>query len=330
MPSRRRCLKPTLFGRTAATLSLALLFPLLCQSIYLDIHVPLPQGCLKYHALLANRLLREASRPTAPPPTSQSKNDGENKVPQPSERVDLFSHHTPHVTLYLADFDLEVDTDVQKEDSAGIAKALNKTKVGAFLGTISSLNFTEIMDGWNCPLSFAKDQSTSAYYNINGAYAMLPIEDTPCLQTLSTKLLHSLQSYVRHPIVVPSWVASLPEPDRSSAIYRSRTYGSPNVLEGFDPHVTVGFDPTVSDSSPAKHDSVQSSLQWRVDTMKQWNDAYQLVRETCIDEVQGIALGKNGVGGTVLANSIMGYWGWSGDGNGSHNANRNGYFAVVE
>lgn len=285
MPSRRRCLKPTLFGRTAATLSLALLFPLLCQSIYLDIHVPLPQGCLKYHALLANRLLREASRPTAPPPTSQSKNDGENKVPQPSERVDLFSHHTPHVTLYLADFDLEVDTDVQKEDSAGIAKALNKTKVGAFLGTISSLNFTEIMDGWNCPLSFAKDQSTSAYYNINGAYAMLPIEDTPCLQTLSTKLLHSLQSYVRHPIVVPSWVASLPEPDRSSAIYRSRTYGSPNVLEGFDPHVTVGFDPTVSDSSPAKHDSVQSSLQWRVDTMKQWNDAYQLVRETCIDEV---------------------------------------------
>jgi len=35
---------------------------------------------------------------------------------------------------------------------------------------------------------------------------------------------------------------------------------------------------------------------------------YKQERETCIDEVQGIALGITSVGGTVLANSRMGYW----------------------
>lgn len=318
-----------------AILTLTVLFPLLCQSVHLDIHVPLPQGCLKYHALLANRLLGAASRP---PPPSQTEKDAADKLAQPSEEVDLFSEHTPHVTLYLSDFDLEMDAP--KTDSAGVVAALNQTKVDAFLNVLSSLNFTEILDGNNCPLSFAKDQSTNAFYTINGAYTMLPIESTECLQTLSTTLLHSLQSYLRYPIVVPNWVAELPEPSRSAAIYRSRTYGSANVLDGFQPHVTVGFDP-ISDTPPAMHDPTskdslslkdQSSLQWRDDTMKQWNEAYKQVRETCIDEVQGIALGKTSVGGTVLASSRMGYWNLAHNvkDDGPHDANQKGYYAIVE
>ena len=110
-------------------------------------------------------------------------------------------------------------------------------------------------------------------------------------------MLHSLKTYFKYPIKVPSWVAELPEPDRSAAIYRTRQYGSPNVLQGFAPHVTVGYDP-----------NLLSNLQWRIDTMNQWNDAYKQVRETCIDRVQGIALGTTGMGGTVLSSGRMGYW----------------------
>mmetsp|Transcript_27019 Transcript_27019/g.51098 ORF Transcript_27019/g.51098 Transcript_27019/m.51098 type:complete len:393 (-) Transcript_27019:170-1348(-) len=329
------------------TLTVVLLHPQPCQSIHLDIHVPLSQGCLEYYALLANRLLREASRPSSSSSSqlnnettgadqTEEKGEDDKEVSQPSEHVDLFMRHTPHVTLYLADFDLEVDEEaVDDTDADGAAaedaaqtandiidqaaRALNLTKVAAFKDTIASLNFTEIISGWNCPLTFSvpeQDQqnqptsSSSSYYKINGAYVMLPIENTPCLQTLSTTLLHTLQSYLKHPVLVPSWVASLAEPLRSSAIFRSRTYGSPNVLEGFDPHVTVGFDETVLvvGSSDADSSSERSSLQWRVEAMEEWNDAYQTERETCSDEVQGIALGKTGVGGTVLSDSRMGYW----------------------
>lgn len=304
--------------KTAAWVLLAcLLRPIL--AIHLDIHVPLPEGCLKYHALLANRLLRSASRQTG-----RGGDGDDGKLPLPSEGVDLFREHTPHVTLYLADFDLEV------APSAGggadfAAAALNETKVSSFKGAISSLNFTEILDGWDCPLSFTADSSDGgAYYTINGAYTMLPIEVTPCLQTLSNALLHALQTYVKYPVSVPSWVGQLPEPERSAAIYRSRQYGSPNVLEGFVPHVTVGFDPAapgldasllgVHDPAGELNDGAsvtltdQTNLQWRTDTMKEWNDLYKQARGTCVDEVQGIAMGKTGMGGTVLSNSRMGYW----------------------
>mmetsp|Transcript_38298 Transcript_38298/g.92378 ORF Transcript_38298/g.92378 Transcript_38298/m.92378 type:complete len:364 (+) Transcript_38298:112-1203(+) len=356
MPPRRT---PSLMATTLLLLTSSFLsFPLPCHSIFLDIHVPLPQGCLKYHALLANRLLRGASRPP-PPARSENGEEEEDALTRPSEEVNLFSDHTPHVTLYLADFDLEADDeddDAQEPSSGGSADnavstkagALNQTKVDAFLDAISSLNLTGIIDGWECPLSLSEDPSTSVYYTVNGAYTMLPIKVTPCLQTLSTTLLRSLQSHLRYPIAVPIWVGELPEPARSAAIYRSREYGSPNVLEGFEPHVTVGFDPSgsKSDSSPgtdggefaAREGGLsvanQAGLQWRDDSMKQWNDAFVQVRETCVDEVQGIALGKTGVGGTVLANSRMGYWHLTHEtksDDGTHAAyDQNAYVAAVE
>ena len=42
--------------------------------------------------------------------------------------------------------------------------------------------------------------------------------------------------------------------------------------------------------------------------MKEWEQQYEHASATCIDEVEGIALGKTGLGGTVLTNSRMGYW----------------------
>jgi hypothetical protein len=296
-----------------------LLLPLQCQSIYLDIHIPLPDGCLKYHALLANRLLRHGSA---------DESGGAADI-LPTEQVNLFSSHTPHISLYLADFALEV-SNLSINNNGSIPILLNDTKVSAFLNEISSINLTEIITRMECTLAFYSKNPSNTFYIINGDYTMLPIANTPCLQTLSDTILFAMKSYLRQPVVVPNWVADLPEPSRSASIYRSREYGSPNVLEGFDPHVTVGFDtPTIlltpsqqvrsamqlilgsGGNSLDNHSNNQANnLQWRIDAMNQWNDIYQqaVTSESCVNQVSRIALGKVGVGGTVLANSRMGYW----------------------
>ena len=349
---RRR--RPALFQRvTVVTLALAflplLLTPVVVQSIHLDIHVPLPpKGCLKYHALLSNRMLRRAS-------SSQSSGGRHNATGGGgTEEVNLFVDHDPHVTLYLANFDLEAADKASSPKEANslvgdavptvtsdLSSALNQTRLAEFKAAISSLNFTQILHSnglQNCPLSLAKDPVSNSYYNINGAYTMLNIENTQCLRTLSNSILHSLQSFLTRPIIVPDWVTSLPEPARSAAIYRARTFGSPCVLEGFMPHVTVGYDPSITspkfaslaiadwgEGDTTTGDEAHSQLiqlrgqttttdgdapnmQWRIDTMKEWEQQYEHASATCIDEVEGIALGKTGVGGTVLTTSRMGYW----------------------
>lgn len=308
-----------------------LLLPLPCLSIRLDVHVPLPpDGCVTYHALLANRMLREASNDT--------------------EVVDLFGNHAPHVTLYLADFDLESDDDVvddvDGETTSGRRGAtttsdddrdggvvvvvveeedasLNRTKVDSFLGAISSIDLGDIIASAGCRLSLSMDPSSTssedgAYYTINGDYTMLRIENTDCLRDLSDALLRSLNSYLRRPVIVPSWVADLPEPERSAGIYRCREYGSPNVLDGFVPHVTVGFDPTTAtnanantttDAATGSSDSSIRRRRWRIEAMERWSDEFGRVPiGACADGARGIAVGVSSVGGTVLANSRMGYW----------------------
>jgi len=328
-----------------------------CQCILLDIHIPLGGGCVRDYALLANRLLRGVAS------SSGSNEDGNE------EMVHLDTIHVPHVTLYLADFDLEVNdeeaeeaeelTEQQQQTSrrslshhdddwnshtapTATQRPLNQTKVDMFLHAISSINFNDIItrstnpsiEGGGrggCHLSLISSSmgtppssiSSSAlssreylhYYTINGNYIMLLINKTSCLSTLSNTLLMKLKQYVHHPVLVPSWVANLPEPERSAAIYRARTYGSSNVLEGFVPHVTVGFEP-----SSIPHDVVGSRRrrQWRMDVMERWNYIYLnrsiiisngTIGQQCTDDiVTAIALGKSSVGGTVVANSNLGYW----------------------
>ena len=172
-----------------------------------------------------------------------------------------------------------------------------------------------------------REDGAGHYYTISGDYTMPPLENTDCLRDLSTALLRSLKSYLRRPAIVPSWVACLPEPERSAGIYRCREYGSPNVLDGFVPHVTVGFDPpattttsnarnanaNTTDTAATGSSSGESSLmqrrRWRIDAMERWNDKYGRVPiGACVDDAREIALGVSSVGVTVLANSRMGYW----------------------
>ena len=254
---------------------------------------------------------------------------------KPPEKINLFSDHTAHITLYLADFDLEANTQQHTDDintTTATAKALNQTKVNAFKKTISSLNFTSVVTGMDCHLSFTQSPSSAdadiQYYKINGSYTMLLISNTPCLQRLSNTLLNALQVYIKHPVRVPTWVANLPEPQRSAAIYRTRQYGSPNIMEAYVPHVSVGYDPGIKMKA--------SATDWRIDIMKQWNDIYTQIHDECnMDNVQGIALGKNSVGGTVLADSRMGYWdikvnsARSGKANEADKSTADGFYALV-
>jgi hypothetical protein len=306
-------------GPLRQALPLLLLLLLLAQSshaIHLDIHIPLLQSngsdddCLTTETLRANELLRSHSRAAA----------ADSPI---TEQIDLFTTHTPHITLFLADFDLE-----SNDDGGGV----DETKLGHFLEAISALNFTHILRGLQCTLSltneslvvppddYGEDDGSNnshrddhKFYTINGDYTMLRVQNTLCLRALSAAVLGAARAFVKHPVVVPSWAASLAEPQRSAAIYRSRAYGSPSVLEGFLPHLTVGFD-----SAEAKENDELPRMPWRIDAMEQWNDGVvQMLRRRppppsllhgCSSKIEGIAVGRNSVGGTVLANSRMKYW----------------------
>ncbi|KAL7469216.1 hypothetical protein ACHAXS_010396, partial [Conticribra weissflogii] len=172
---------------------LSLVFAATCVphtgAINLDIHIPLPTGgCVVEEALRANWLLRDAS-PTGSFSSSSSSNstrDDAAKAPppaleQPSERIDLFARHTPHVTLFLSDFDLEDSTTI--DDDHSNFPSLNRTKLQQFLNAISSLNITDIALSMDCSLSYTTtttttttpSSSSSKYYVVSGPYTMLPI-----------------------------------------------------------------------------------------------------------------------------------------------------------
>ena len=286
--------------------------------------------------------------------------------------MDLFTKDIPHVTLYLADFDLEANSL-----NASAPVTLNQTKVDAFVKTIGSLNFTSI-NASSCPLSFKAETTVATptdsffsinndkYFIISGAYTMIPVEKNSCLQHLSDSLLAPLKKFLKMPADIPSWVNELPEEEKNNRVSKIEKFGSPNVLEFFEPHVTVGYDehyynpilratqcpdgqcldlqgacqPVVncfadpcievpgekcgqgelckanfcggcnfSCESLSVQDSVHGQTQLRLDAMEQWNEQFQMISSDCDGNVMGIAVGKTGLGGTVLANSRLGHWG---------------------
>jgi hypothetical protein len=328
-------------------------------AILLDIHTPLPQGCLLTQALKANLALRQISRPPLTKDDSSSNNDS-------WEGVDLFTRHTPHITLYLADFDLE-----DESQNTTAPTALNQTKVTSFLNTINSLNFTTINKS-SCPLSFTAETDTTdsffsinneKYYVINGAYTMIPVKNNACLQHLSDSLLEPLHKFLKLPSDIPSWVEDLPFEEKTDKISKITSYGSPNVLDSFEPHVTVGYDEynyhrklqscpdgqcqdlqgecqTVVScfADPCTEvpgekcsegevcqtnfcggcnfecvsllirDSGREESQLRVNAMDEWNGEFQTISGECNSNVAGVAVGKTGLGGTVLSDSRLEYW----------------------
>lgn len=71
---------------------------------------------------------------------------------------------------------------------------------------------------------------------------MYSIKKTPSIQDMSDTVVRSCRQYITTNQTVPDWVYDLPEPNRSTKINYVHKYGSPNVFDEFDPHLTVGYD----------------------------------------------------------------------------------------
>lgn len=77
---------------------------------------------------------------------------------------------------------------------------------------------------------------------VQGEYAMWDVEVTPCLQSLSNTFVSALRPYITPNQPIPDWVLTLPEPLRTEKINMIKRYGSPNVYDQFQPHVTLAWD----------------------------------------------------------------------------------------
>lgn len=77
---------------------------------------------------------------------------------------------------------------------------------------------------------------------IQGAYAMWDVEVSPCMQKWSDLLVDALHAYIVPDQPIPDWVLALPEPMKSEKIAMIKKYGSPNVFDQFQAHVTLAWD----------------------------------------------------------------------------------------
>ena len=162
--------------------------------------------------------------------------------------VDLKRAHTAHVTLYLTEW----------QSTAPVERAL-----ASLLPRLSSER---------CTLAL-----TSPY--AAGNFAMLRVTLTSCLQRSSDLVVNSTHTLAVQNQSVPAWVYGLPEPTRSEKIRYVQLYGSPNVFDQFQPHVTIGWAANAS----AVADAVQA-----------------LAFEPVSFEARVLALGTTGAHGTVL------------------------------
>lgn len=136
-----------------------------------------------------------------------------------SEQIS-FDKSLPHVTLYLTDFQSEFIPDL----ISTLRQSLNSTQL--------IVEISNVM--------------------VNGAYSMYQIENTSGMQTLSDSIVQSTKEFITPNQTIPEWVYNLPEPMRSQKIAYVKKYGSPNVLDGFDPHITVGYDDVAPEPSRRK------------------------------------------------------------------------------
>eukprot|EP00559_Dactyliosolen_fragilissimus_P009627 CAMPEP_0184867770 /NCGR_PEP_ID=MMETSP0580-20130426/27648_1 /TAXON_ID=1118495 /ORGANISM="Dactyliosolen fragilissimus" /LENGTH=322 /DNA_ID=CAMNT_0027368221 /DNA_START=25 /DNA_END=993 /DNA_ORIENTATION=- len=286
------------------------------NGINLDIHLPLtPDSCPFSLALESNLLLQEHSI-AVNASNSLSVTYDEKAVTQTvmrklhgnrlSEEINFFDVHRPHLTLYLADFDLE-DRD---EDGMSIPNTLNETRVELFQSKIrEAISKDDNFDGDGCAVNMDVPL-------VNGAYAMWNvllssdhssskiqslqniINATSCLQRLSDSIVNNTYTFYSKNDTLPDWVHNLPEPERSRKIRLFELYGSPNVFDEFVPHVTVGYDEIVS------VESRRATLYELVDF-----DTYGHViskDKSCHGAISNISVGRLGnVGGTVLINGTV-------------------------
>ena len=222
------------------------------QAVMLNLHLPLhsvknaTELCPYTHALRANLFLKQAFPST--------------------EQVSFMRVHSPHLTLFLTEFNAE-------NTSFNVTSLLDAAQ-------------TAVQGHAPCEIRWNSDPV------IHGAYAMYPIPTTKCLRSLSSQIVRALQPYITLPQPIPDWVKDLPLLPRLRKMYLIEKFGSPNVFGGYDAHVTVGYDEVT------QPDARKVVLERAVADLHDGG--------RCSATLATIGVAKVGVGGSVLQQGVVG------------------------
>ena len=241
------------------SLSLFLLFQTIKTSIsiQLDVHLPLStnsSSCIYQIALEANKNLNQ---------WSSSQHTNEQIHFRENSGKDLLTNITqiPHTTLFLTDYSVENISSKASERQG--SNGVNNTKLNDLIkATSDAICHT-----------FA-DFSSRHYYNamikesvVSGSYAMYRIQVDDQLQKLSNDIVQFTQPFVKRNQSIPQWVNDMGDDQiRKKKIDYVKRYGSPNVFDEFDPHVTVGYDDyngIKSDDKNLQRGRILNHLPWK-------------------------------------------------------------------
>jgi hypothetical protein len=139
----------------------------------------------------------------------------------------------PHITLYLSDFQKNALSKITDTLTHLISKRVLCCQEPRRGIMSSSTNSTTTSRSRSVDID---------HVMIQGPYSMYHISKTYFLQHLSDTIVMNSNPFIIPNQTVPDWVHNLPEPERSKKMDYVRRYGSPNVLDEFDPHMTVGYD----------------------------------------------------------------------------------------
>ena len=142
------------------------------------------------------------------------------------QEIDFVTKHDPHVTLYLTTF----------ENSSVSSGALHSAAALALASAASSSP--------SCSSSSPPHLLIGASFAASGAYGMLSVALTDCLQLLSDSVVNATSTFVtpEAKASVPSWIYDLPEDQQQAKVDMVHSFGSPNVFSAFQPHVTLLAD----------------------------------------------------------------------------------------
>lgn len=137
-----------------------------------------------------------------------------------NSEVNFESTDIPHITLYLTSFTCPTNTNTNDICVDKIKDAIDTIEYG---------------------LAFQICNVTLSQPFAAGTYLMLNVSLTSCLQHYSDTVVNTTYKLSQPNQTAPSWVHSLPEPERSEKMHDITEYGSPNVFNQFQPHVTIAW-----------------------------------------------------------------------------------------
>ena len=224
--------------------------------IFVDIHLPV-RGAAYARARAANAFLNAALG---------------------NDQIDFATAHTPHVTLYLTAWNCEHDDD-------GVDNG--ETCAEQIEDAVESTMYELYIPGQFGPCEVSVGEPYAA-----GTYAMMNVslDRAGCLQRYSDLIVNATYELSAPHQTVPSWVRTLPEPERSEKIHDIEKYGSPNVFSQFQPHVSIGWSDNAS-AIAAAVEALRKSLQ-------NSSSAVSFLGEI-------VALGSVGLHGTVLQHADL-------------------------